>query len=164
MNPRTTRRQFLRIASLTGIGLVSAVAQTKLPNEKLNIACIGAGNRGWTNVRAVSDENIVALCDVDERMIDRAAEQFPDARQWTDFRRMFDKMHREIDAVVVSTPDHTHASATLAALRLGKHVYWVYSGGVFGGHITDFGSMPSPGLLLSVACGLHRRTIHGPFL
>jgi len=121
MNPRTTRRQFLRIASLTGIGLVSAVAQTKLPNEKLNIACIGAGNRGWTNVRAVSDENIVALCDVDERMIDRAAEQFPDARQWTDF-------------------------------------------GVFGGHITDFGSMPSPGLLLSVACGLHRRTIHGPFL
>jgi len=127
MKTQLNRRQFLKAASLAGMGCWvghrSAVAQTKSPNEKLNIACIGVGNRGATNLKAVSSENIVALCDVDERMAWRAWERFPRAKRYTDFRRMFDEMHHEIDAVVVSTPDHTHAPATLAALRLGKHVY-----------------------------------------
>jgi predicted dehydrogenase len=105
------------------VGNRSVAAQGKSPNEKLNIACIGVGNRGAANLRAVEEENIVALCDVDERMARRAREVFPRVRFYADFRKLFDAMHREIDAVVVSTPDHTHAQATVAAIELGKHVY-----------------------------------------
>jgi predicted dehydrogenase len=83
---------------------------------------IGTGGRGATNLRGVASENVVALCDVSRAAVGAAAEQFPLARKTADFRKLFDHAN-EFDAVVVSTCEHTHAFATLAALRLGKHVY-----------------------------------------
>ncbi|MFN7138301.1 MAG: Gfo/Idh/MocA family protein [Limisphaerales bacterium] len=89
---------------------------------ELNIAIIGAGGRGAENTAAVSSENIVALCDVNEENLAAAAQKFPAARKHIDFRKLFDKANN-IDAVVVSTTEHTHAFATMLALQLGKHVY-----------------------------------------
>src|SRR6185437_5583577 len=91
-------------------------------NEKLNIAVIGAGGRGGANLRGVSSETIVALCDVSEPAIEAAARYHPKARRERDYRKLYDHA-REFDAVVVSTAEHTHAFATLPALQLGKHVY-----------------------------------------
>ncbi len=91
-------------------------------NEKLNIAIIGVGGRGGGNLGAVSGENIVALCDVHEPTVDKAAQRFPQARKYRDLRRVFDDA-KNFDAVVVSTCEHTHAFAVLPALQLGKHVY-----------------------------------------
>jgi predicted dehydrogenase len=91
-------------------------------NDKLNIACIGVGGRGASNLAGVSGENIVVLCDVSQNAVDKAAEKHPQARKFSDFRRVYDHA-REFDAVVVSTCEHTHALATLAALKEGKHVY-----------------------------------------
>ena len=94
-------------------------------NEKLNVACIGVGGQGRANLNAVASEgqNIVALCDVDEQRAGNAFERFPNAEKFYDFRRMFDSVGKDIDAVVVSTPDHTHFHPAYAALSLGKHLY-----------------------------------------
>jgi hypothetical protein len=118
------RRKFLRSASATGAILLGAPAllRAKGPNEKLNIAILGAGGRGESNTKSVSSENIVALCDVDEGRLNRAGQLYPGARKYVDFRRLYDDA-KDIDAVVVSTAEHTHAFATLPALQLGKHVY-----------------------------------------
>jgi predicted dehydrogenase len=91
-------------------------------NSKLNIAVIGTGGRGGSNLGSVASENIVALCDVYEPSLAKAASRFPNARKTDDFRKLFDHAN-EFDAVVVSTCEHTHAFATLPALQLGKHVY-----------------------------------------
>jgi len=93
------------------------------PSEKLNIAGIGVGGRGAGDLAEVSSENIVALCDVDERHAAGTFKQYPKAKLYTDFRRMLDKEDKYIDAVVVATPDHTHAVATMMAIKMGKHVY-----------------------------------------
>ncbi len=93
------------------------------PSDKLNIACIGIGGRGGASVGGCRGENMVALCDVDLRRSGKQFEKFPKARQFRDFRKMFDKMEKDIDAVCVSTPDHTHAVAVMAALKRGKHVF-----------------------------------------
>lgn len=92
-------------------------------NEKLNIAIIGSGGRGAANLGGVASENIVALCDVDANAVEKAAEKYPKAAKFTDFRQLFDKAEKTFDAVVVSTCEHTHAFATLRALQSGKHVY-----------------------------------------
>jgi hypothetical protein len=99
-----------------------ALLRGKGLNEKLNIAIIGAGGRGAANTQSVSGENIVALCDVSENNLNQASEKYPKARKYVDFRKLYDESN-DIDAVVVSTAEHTHAFATLPALRLGKHVY-----------------------------------------
>jgi predicted dehydrogenase len=91
-------------------------------NGKLNIAVIGVGGRGASNLSNVSSENIVALCDVFEPALDAAGEKHRQARRYADFRRVYDHA-KDFDAVVVSTTEHTHAFATLPALQLGKHVY-----------------------------------------
>ena len=92
-------------------------------NDKLNIAGIGVGGRGGANMNGVKGENIVAVCDVDSNAMGKSAEAYNrDARKTNDFRKLFDH-EKEFDAVVVSTCEHTHAFATLAALKLGKHVY-----------------------------------------
>ena len=91
-------------------------------NSKLNIACIGVGGRGGGNLGSVASENIVAVCDVNENNLNKAAVAHGKARKEMDFRRLFDHQ-KEFDAVVVSTCEHTHAFATLPALQLGKHVY-----------------------------------------
>lgn len=121
------RREFLETSSAAGVGfwLASTAGPTccQAPSEKLNIAIIGCGGRGEANLRAVSSQNIVALCDVDEQRAAQAFQMFPKAKKYHDFRRMLDELHRQIDAVVVSTADHTHAPASVLAMRLGKHVY-----------------------------------------
>lgn len=93
------------------------------PSEKLNIAGIGVGGRGAGDIGEVSSENIVALCDVDWRNAAGTFKKYPKARQYRDFRKMLDKENKNIDAVVVATPDHTHAVATMMAIKMGKHVY-----------------------------------------
>ncbi len=92
------------------------------PSEKLNIAGIGIGGMGGGNLRNLQSENIVALCDVDHQYAAKTIGQFPDAATYTDYRVMLEKQ-KDIDAVVIGTPDHTHAIISLAAMRAGKHVY-----------------------------------------
>jgi predicted dehydrogenase len=92
------------------------------PSEKLNIAGIGIGGQGWTDLHGVSSENIVALCDVDDERAKRTYEEYPDAKRYRDYRIMLEKQ-KDIDAVVIATPDHMHAAITMAAIRMGKHVY-----------------------------------------
>ncbi len=92
-------------------------------NEKLNIAGIGVGGQGGSDINALSGENIVVLCDVDEERAAGTFKRFPNARKYKDFRRMLEKEHKNIDAVMVATPDHCHAPAAIMAMGLGKHVY-----------------------------------------
>ena len=127
MSPRITRRDFIK-GSAIGVGSFLFLRDSRSAfgfpaNEKLNIALIGAGGKGHANLGGVSGENIVALCDVDSRRAADAFKAYPDVPKFTDYRRMLDKMHKEIDAVVVSTPDHTHAAASIRAMKMGKHVY-----------------------------------------
>ena len=120
-----SRRRFLaQSAALAAGTLLSApaIVRGRNLNEKLNIAIIGCGGRGGHNLRQVASENIVALCDVYEPNVAKAAELVPGARQFADFRKLYEH-EKEFDAVVVSTCEHTHAFATLPALQLGKHVY-----------------------------------------
>ncbi len=127
---RTSRRRFLQTTAAAGGALAFGVHswpvradESQSPNEKLNIAAIGTYNRAQGNIDGVASQNIVALCDIDEQFLARAAERFPKAKRYADFRVLLDKEAKNLDAVVVSTPDHTHAPAAAAALRLGKHVY-----------------------------------------
>jgi len=92
------------------------------PSEKLNIAGIGVGGQGGWDLEQVGHQNIVALCDVDWDYASATFKKYPHAQKYKDFREMLDR-HKEIDAVVVGTPDHTHAVVSMAAMRLGKHVY-----------------------------------------
>jgi len=126
---RLTRRDLVRGAVLAGGWGALGAWRPALSgprgsaNEKLNVACIGVGGRGAVNLEAVQGENVVALCDVDEHQAADAFDKFPRAKKFQDFRRMLAQLDRQIDAVVVSTPDHTHAAAAAMALRMGKHVY-----------------------------------------
>ena len=93
------------------------------PSEKMNIAGIGVGGMGATNLRALESENIVALCDVDAKRLGAAAAKFPKAKCYADFRKLFDELEKKIDAVVISTPDHTHFHPAYWAIERGKHIY-----------------------------------------
>lgn len=120
----TDRRKFLKTAVAGGTALFAAPAilRARNLNERLNIAVVGTGGRGGANLNSVAGENIVALCDVNESNLRRAATKHSKARKFVDFRRLYEHA-KEFDAVVVSTCEHTHAFATLPALQLGKHVY-----------------------------------------
>ena len=121
---RISRRRFSSLIA-TGIGAVSfvpAVLRGQNLNEKLDIAVIGAGGRGGSNLSSVSSENIVALCDVNANNLEAASRKFPKATTYSDFRKLFDR-EKHLDAVVVSTCEHTHAFATMLALKAKKHVY-----------------------------------------
>lgn len=124
MNKIVSRRSFLKATTAvsTGAFFIPNLLSCS-PSGKLNIAVIGVGGRGKANWSACADENIVALCDVDDNRASEGYNTFPDARRFKDFREMFDKMSNNIDAVLVSTPDHTHFAAAMAAMQLGKHVY-----------------------------------------
>ena len=121
---RLSRRQFHRtaIAAAATTFAAPAILRGRNLNEKLNIAVVATGGRGGGKLSSVSGENIVGLCDVNERNLAAAYARFPQARRYGDFRRLFDSAN-DFDAVVVSTCEHTHAFATLLALRAGKHVY-----------------------------------------
>ena len=92
------------------------------PNEKLNIAGIGVGGQGGNDIDNLKSENIVALCDVDDAYAAKVYERYPQAKRYRDFRVMLEKQ-KDIDAVVVGTPDHLHAVVSMTAIQLGKHVY-----------------------------------------
>ncbi|MCE1199042.1 MAG: Gfo/Idh/MocA family oxidoreductase [Marinilabiliales bacterium] len=93
------------------------------PSDKLNIAGIGVGGKGQVNLRNMNSQNIVALCDIDWNYADKTFKQYPGAKKFKDYRVMFSEVANEIDAVMIATPDHTHAVCALAAMQLGKHVY-----------------------------------------
>ena len=121
----TSRRHFLKsTTAAAGFALAGAPAflRARSPNEKLNLAVIGCGGRGGANLGSVGAENIVALCDVNENNLAVAAKKHTSARKFSDYRRLFDDA-KDVDAVVVSCAEHTHAFAVLPALLLGKHVY-----------------------------------------
>lgn len=130
---QTSRRRFLKDTALgsaalsvvANVGYFTSVApaQSKSANEKLNLACIGTANRAGDNIKEVSHESIVALCDVDRKLLNQALSTHKQARPYADYREMIDKERDKIDAVVVATADHHHAPATIRAIRAGKHVY-----------------------------------------
>ncbi len=125
------RREMLKASTVLGAGalFLSSGILTKgaSPNEKLNVACVGLGNQGNFQVsnlgKMKDDVNLVALCDVDDLKAGKAYENNPGSKKFYDFRQMFDEMEKSIDAVAVSTPDHTHYHPVMRALRAGKHVY-----------------------------------------
>jgi predicted dehydrogenase len=121
-----SRRNFLKSSAVACSGLwlgANTSVQAVSPNEKLNIACVGVGGRGSANVSGVAGENIVAMCDVDENKAGSRFQEFSKARKFQDFRVMLDKLDKQIDAVVISTPDHTHFHIARQAMLMGKHVY-----------------------------------------
>ena len=122
-----SRRRFLHRSSLAAAGALAfpfVSARNVLgANNRLNIAGIGVGGKGEVDIGFCAGENVVALCDIDERRAAASLQRFPKAKFYRDFRELFDKEAANFDAVTVSTPDHTHAWPTLRALDLGKHVY-----------------------------------------
>jgi predicted dehydrogenase len=108
-----------------GFGSTRSLKQLgyKSPNEKLNIAAIGAGGKGHSDIVGCESENIVALCDPDAKRAERMFQKYEKVRKYSDFRRLFDKETNNIDAVLVSTPDHVHGTAANWAIIRGKHVY-----------------------------------------
>jgi predicted dehydrogenase len=129
MRRKIHRRRFLKKAA-AGVALIQIGPANLLggaggaaPSDKLNIACVGVGGRGRASVEACSGENIVGLCDVDDRQIGNAFEKYPAAKRYKDFRKMLDELDKSIDAVTIGVPDHSHAVIALEAIRRGKHVY-----------------------------------------
>ena len=127
MNNRVSRRGFLKDAAAgTAASFLYVPRSAFGSNERVNVACIGVTNQGeydLTDTENTGLANIVALCDVDESRLNKAARSRPSSRKFDDYRKMFDAIEKEIDAVVIAIPDHHHAFATMAALRRGRHVY-----------------------------------------
>jgi predicted dehydrogenase len=127
-SPGLSRRQFLRRSAFSGATfMVASSAALGLragtsPNEKLNIAGIGVGGQGGADLNQMESENIVAVCDVDSRHAAHTFRKYPQAKQYKDFRKMLEEQ-KDIDAIVVGTPDHLHAPASMAGIKHGKHVY-----------------------------------------
>jgi predicted dehydrogenase len=132
MTRRTSRRTFLKQTALAGVGFWAAggvaLAAAKGANDKLNVAFAGVGGQGGGNLDNIVklEENVVALCDIDEGRLGEAADKLkkkklPEAKTYTDWRKMLEQ--KDIDAVVVSTPDHNHAIIGVSAMKLGKHLY-----------------------------------------
>lgn len=125
---RMTRREFVRRTSI-----VSGAAAMSFPfvgrvlgaNERINVACIGVGGKGDSDSSDAQacGGNIVAICDVDRTTLDRKGKQFQQAKRYQDFRKLLDEMGKDIDAVTVSTPDHTHGVAAIRAMKMGKHCF-----------------------------------------
>ncbi|MHC4403105.1 MAG: Gfo/Idh/MocA family protein, partial [Planctomycetota bacterium] len=128
MPSKTTRRRFLKTTAATGVGFWVAggvrAQESKSPNERVAMASVGIGGKGSSD-SADADKNgdMVAFCDVDTNRLAGAAKKFEKAKPYTDFRKMLEEMRDSIDAVTVSTPDHTHAAAGLMAMRMGKHCF-----------------------------------------
>ena len=127
-----TRRSFVKSAASLSAGfMIIPNLKGYAPSKKLNLAFIGVGGRGGANLKGcaridengVAKHNVVALCDVSETRAAEGFKAFPKAKRFTDFRKMLDKMGKKIDAVVITTPDHTHFAAAMHAMEMGKHVY-----------------------------------------
>jgi predicted dehydrogenase len=129
---RFSRRDFIRNSSVFGAGVLILPRHVLggkgfiAPSDKLNIAGIGCGGKAEVNLPYAWNngaENIAALCDVDDRMAVTARKRWPNAPYYKDYRAMLDKEHKNIDAVIITTPDHMHAVQALPCMQLGKHVY-----------------------------------------
>src|SRR5687767_4868911 len=123
-----SRRSFLKSASLASAAGVAFPHVMRSqgdvsPNSKLNIACVGVGGRGGAAVKALSEENLLGFCDVDDARAAGTFKAHPDVPRFKDYRRMFDKLGNSIDAVTVSTPDHMHYPIAMVAMALRKHVF-----------------------------------------
>jgi len=125
-----SRRVFLETTALAAIGAALGGCTTTQvqprrvsANEKLNIAVVGANGKGASDTNCCAGENIVALCDVDENNSTRQRQKYPNAKFYQDWRKMLDETGKSIDAVIVSTPDHSHAIVAATAIKMGKHVY-----------------------------------------
>lgn len=130
MSNNISRRRFCQTSALASVfstlqfvpGHVLGLNGATSPNEKLNIAGVGVGGRGGSDMAELASQNIVALCDVDWRSAAGSFKKFPNAKPYKDFRKMLEEQ-KDIEAVMVATPDHMHAFASIAAMQLGKHVY-----------------------------------------
>ncbi|WP_234406367.1 Gfo/Idh/MocA family protein [Prolixibacter bellariivorans] len=124
-----SRRRFLGTSAAAAAGITILPSNTiaglghKAPSDKLNIAAVGIGGMGFANLKNMETENIVALCDVDWGYSKRVFEHYPNAKKYKDWRKMYDEMGDQFDAVLVATADHSHAAAAAHAMTLGKHVY-----------------------------------------
>ncbi len=128
MPQQANRRQFLKTTAATGIGywVAGGVAaqESKSPNERIAMASVGIGGKGSSDSGDAGRRgDMVAICDVDTGRLAGAGKKFEGAKTFTDFRKMLEEMEKSIDAVTVSTPDHTHAPAALMAMRMGKHCF-----------------------------------------
>jgi predicted dehydrogenase len=128
MAHRPTRRQFLQTTAVTGVGFWVAgglqAQDSKSPNQQIQMASVGIGGKGSSDSQdAANSGKMVAICDTDEKRLEGVKGKFADAKAFTDFREMLNQMGDKIDAVTVSTPDHTHAPAALMAMRMGKHCF-----------------------------------------
>jgi len=140
MKTTFNRKQFIKTSTaITAFNLLPSGVWSNPPNSRLNIATIGYGSQGKSNTRTISSHpkvEIVALCDPDLRELKKGKKKkkkkgnlqpqnpsFPDAARYQDYRKMFAEMGDQIDAVIIATPDHAHCPATMAAMKLGKHVY-----------------------------------------
>ena len=128
MSFRPNRRGFLQASAAAGSALALGVwsevpaKESQSPSELLNVACIGVANRAAADVSGVASQNIVAICDIDDNYLGGAAKRFPSAKTYNDFRKLLDQ-EKGLDAVVVGTPDHIHAPASVWAMQLGLHCY-----------------------------------------
>ncbi len=124
MKASLSRRSFVRrtAAATVAFPFVSRL-RVLGANGRLNLAGVGVGGKGWTDITSVDGENVVALCDVDAGRLAKAGERFPRARKFADWREMFDQMAVGIDGVTVSTPDHSHFPPSMTALKAGKHLF-----------------------------------------
>ncbi|MFO0847250.1 MAG: Gfo/Idh/MocA family oxidoreductase [Gemmataceae bacterium] len=129
MSARLNRRRFLQASSAAGLGYLftgpaASVSKAFGANDKLRVAGIGIGGKGSSDIdQAGNLMDVVALCDIDDKFMAPKAKKWPSAKTFADYRKLLDTMAKEIDAAVVSTPDHHHAPAALRAMMLGKHVY-----------------------------------------
>jgi hypothetical protein len=128
-DPSFTRRRFLYYSAFAAAGAAAFPAigkpRPRIPGsgEKLRIGCVGAGGKGKSDIRDCSSEEIVAICDADEHQAEEARKAHPNAKFYQDWREMLEKEEKNIDAVTVSIPDHSHALVASAAIKMGKHVY-----------------------------------------
>ena len=123
-----TRRQFLNrttLAATTATLAFPYVGRVQGANDRINVACIGVGGKGDSDSTEAgkNNANIVAICDVDQNSLDKKAKQFPQAKQYRDYRKLLYEMGKDIDAVTVSTPDHNHGIASIRAMKMGKHCF-----------------------------------------
>ena len=129
----SSRRQFIKQSAIAAAGLTIIPSHVMgrmkygtahtAPSDKLNIAGVGIGGKGHANLGGMNTENIIGLCDVDWKYAEKAFNRFPEAKKYKDWRVMFDEIGKDIDAVMVATPDHTHAGVAATALTMEKHVY-----------------------------------------
>ena len=130
MSSKISRRKFLETGAIAAAGLTIVPSSVlgksmgyKAPSDKLNIAAVGIGGMGNSNLKQLVSENIIGLCDVDWKYSKHVFDEHPNAKRYYDYRKMYDELGKSIDAVVVATADHTHAIIAADAMTMGKHVY-----------------------------------------